>query len=74
MFALAGLGDVMGEQLLQTRIWYVCIMEPLSHAVKVLKLAKQITLLMGTDTTTLAPVDADVLAQEVGKIETLYGM
>jgi hypothetical protein len=30
MFALAG--DVMGEQLPQTLIWPVCILEPLSHA------------------------------------------
>jgi hypothetical protein len=58
----------------QTLIWSACILEHLNHTVKVLKLAKQITVLMVIDPTTLAPMGATFPAKEVEEIETHYGM
>jgi hypothetical protein len=57
-------GDVMGDhQLPQTLVWPTCILEPLYHTVKVLKLAQQATMLMDTNATTLGPVDANIPVQ-----------
>jgi hypothetical protein len=67
-------GNVMGEQMPQTLVWPTHILEPLNVDVKVLKLAQQITRLMGTEATTLPPIDDDELEEYYDTIKTRHGM
>ena len=72
MYAVAG--DVMGDQMPQTLVWPMRILEPLNVDVKVLKLAQQITTLMGTEATTLPPIDEDEIEEYYDTIKTRHGM